>query len=237
MDGTLDLKAILFDLDDTLFDRQGAQLMVLDIIARGFGDVFAGISREAIAEAFLESDRVTTWENYGETYTIEGIRLRRQQVFLELLELEATHAEELSEVYVAWYPRCDAPIDGAKVVVEALAARLPLGIVSNGLPDVQYTKLETLTLRHLFKCIVLSEELGIRKPDPAIFEHAAELLNVATDDCLYIGDSYDNDVVGAKRSGMHACWFNPAGEAVPGEVKPDLEIRALEEILRLCDEF
>jgi putative hydrolase of the HAD superfamily len=89
----------------------------------------------------------------------------------------------------------------------------------------------------LFECIVLSEELGIRKPDPAIFWHAAELLDVAPGDCLYIGDSYDNDVVGAKRSGMHVCWFNPAGEAASGEVKPDLEIRTLEEILRLCDEL
>jgi HAD superfamily hydrolase (TIGR01509 family) len=228
-----DLRAILFDVDDTLFDRRGAQLMVLEVLLRECGNAFAGIDKRKIIEAFLESDRVTTWEYYGETYTVEGIRFRRQQVFLELLGLDAVHAEELSEVYVAWYPRSNAPIDGAKVVVEALAARFPLGIVSNGLPDVQYTKLETLALRHLFKCIVLSEEVGIRKPDPAIFGHAAELLNVALGDCLHIGDSYHNDVVGAKRSGMHACWFNPAGETVPGEAKPDLEVRALEEILRL----
>jgi HAD superfamily hydrolase (TIGR01509 family) len=227
------LQAILFDVDDTLFDRRGAQLMVLEILLREHGDAFAGIDKRTIIEAFLESDRVTTWEYYGETYSIEGIRLRRQQVFLDLLGLGETHAQALSEVYVAWYPRCDAPVDGAKAVVETLAARFPLGVISNGLPDVQYTKLETLALRHLFKCIVLSEELGIRKPDPAIFWRAAELLNIAPGDCLYIGDSYDNDVVGARQSGMHACWFNPDGEAAPGPEKPDLEIRALEEILRL----
>ena len=228
-----DWKAILFDVDDTLFDRQGAQLKVLEVILRECGDAFAGIGKRAIIEAFLESDRVTTWEYYGEIYTIERIRLRRQQVFLELLGLDVEHAGELSAVYSAWYPRTDAPVNGAKRVVEALATQFPVGIVSNGLPDVQYTKLETLNIGHLFNCIVLSEELGIRKPDPAIFWHAADLLDVAPGDCLYIGDSYNNDVVGAKQAGMRVCWFNPGKKAVSGEAEPDREIRSLEEILRL----
>jgi HAD superfamily hydrolase (TIGR01549 family) len=228
-----DLRAILFDVDDTLFDRQGAQLGVLDVVLRECGEAFVGIDKRTITEAFLESDRVTTWQYYGEVYTVEGIRLRRQRVFLELLGLNAAYAEELSEVYIEWYPRMDAPIEGAKSVVAALAQQLPLGIVSNGLPDVQYAKLETLSIRHLFDCIVLSEELGIRKPDPQIFWHAVELLGVAPEGCLYIGDSYANDVVGARRAGMRVCWFNPGSEAVQGEVEPDVEVRELEEILRL----
>ncbi|MBN1814144.1 MAG: hypothetical protein JXA14_20060, partial [Anaerolineae bacterium] len=56
VDGTLDLKAILFDLDDTLFDRQSAQLLVLDVIARELCDAFAGVDRQAMVDAFLESD-------------------------------------------------------------------------------------------------------------------------------------------------------------------------------------
>lgn len=227
------MRAVLFDVDDTLFDRQGAQLEVLDIVLRECGAIFAGIDKRTIIEAFLGSDRVTTWEYYDEVYTIEGIRLRRQQAFLDLLGLDVTLAQEVSEVYIAWYPRTDAPVAGAKGVVEALGARFPLGVVSNGLPDVQYIKLETLAIRHLFDCIVLSEELGIRKPDAKIFWHAADLLDVAPGDCLYVGDSYANDIVGAKQAGMRACWFNPGGRAVPGNVKADFEVRRLEEMLRL----
>ena len=55
-----DLRAILFDVDDTLFDRRGAQVMVLEVLLRESGDVFAGIDKRTIIEAFLESDRVTT---------------------------------------------------------------------------------------------------------------------------------------------------------------------------------
>lgn len=231
------MKAILFDVDDTLFDRQGAQLMVLGVIAREFCDVFAGTDRGAMADAFLESDRQTTLEFYGDIYTVKNVRVRRAQIFLDLLGLDETYADAIAELYVEAYPRSNAPVEGAAAVVKALAPKFQLGIVSNGLPDVQYQKLETLGIRHFFDCVVLSEELGIRKPDPRIFWHTTGLLGREPEECLYVGDSYNADVVGGKKAGMQACWFNPGG-LHPGQVgvESDYEIRALAEILRILKE-
>lgn len=59
---TADLKAVLFDVDDTLFDRRGAQLMALDAVVRQFSGVFAGIDHGMVTEAFLESDRIIVQE-------------------------------------------------------------------------------------------------------------------------------------------------------------------------------
>jgi HAD superfamily hydrolase (TIGR01549 family) len=232
-----DLKAVLFDVDDTLFDRKGAQLLVLDVIAREFRDLFSGIDRQKLAEAFLESDRLTTLEFYGEIYTVRNIRVRRARVFLDMLELDGEHAEAIAELYVEAYPRSNAPVDGAMAVVEALAPKFQLGIISNGLPDVQYRKLETLGLGHFFDCIVLSEELGVRKPDPAIFWHATGLLGREPDECLYVGDSYTADVVGAKRAGLPVCWFNPSGLHPPQDsVECDFEVRALAQVCEILNE-
>jgi HAD superfamily hydrolase (TIGR01509 family) len=228
-----DLKAILFDVDDTLFDRNGAQLMALDVIAREFRDLFAGIDRQELVDAFLESDRLTTLEFYGGIPTIKNVRVRRAQVFLDLLGLDGAQADALAELYVEVYPRMNAPVDGAVALVEALAPRFQLGVISNSLPDVQYQKLETLGIRHFFECIVLSEEFGIRKPDPAIFWHATGLLGREPDECLYVGDSYTADVVGAKRAGLPVCWFNPGGLHPPQDsVECDFEVRAL---ARVCE--
>jgi len=141
-----DLKAVLFDVDGTLFDRNGAQLMVLDVIAREFCDLFADIDRQELVDAFLESDRMTTLELYGDNLIVEGVRVRRARVFLDLLGLDEAHVDAMAELYVKAYPRMDAPVDGAAAVVEALSRRFQLGIISNGLPDVQYRKLETLGL-------------------------------------------------------------------------------------------
>jgi HAD superfamily hydrolase (TIGR01549 family) len=232
-----DLKAILFDVDDTLFDRNGAQLMALDVIAREFQNLLAGIDRQELVDAFLESDRLTTLEFYGGIPTVKNVRVRRAQVFLDLLGLDGVHTDAMAELYVKAYPQMDAPLDGAVALVEALAPRFQLGIVSNSLPDVQYQKLETLGIRHFFDCIVLSEEFGIRKPDPAIFWHAAGLLGRKPEECLYVGDSYAADVVGAKRAGMQVCWFNPGGlRPAQVGVESDYEIRALAEILGILKE-
>jgi HAD superfamily hydrolase (TIGR01549 family) len=231
------LQAILFDVDDTLFDRNGAQLLVLDVIARELGNVFAGIDRQAMADAFLESDRVTTLELYGDKPVVEGVRLRRARVFLDLLGLDEAHADAIAALYVEAYPRMNAPVDGAKAVVEALAPRFQLGVVSNGLPDVQYQKLETLGIRHFFDCVVLSEELGIRKPDPRIFWHATGLLGREPGECLYVGDSHSADVVGGKEAGLQVCWLNLIGlRPAQVGVESDYEISTLVEVCEILDE-
>jgi putative hydrolase of the HAD superfamily len=234
---TADLKAVLFDVDDTLFDRKGAQLLAFDVITREFCDLFAGVDRQRLVDAFLESDRLTILEFYGDIYTVKNIRVRRAQVFLDLLGLDGAHADAIAALYVEVYPRMNVPVDGAVALVETLTPRFQLGVISNSLPDVQYQKLETLGIRHLFDCIVLSEEFGIRKPDPAIFLHAIGLLGREPEECLYVGDSYAADVVGAKRAGLLVCWFNPNGLHLPRVgVECDFEIHTLVEILEILKE-
>ena len=115
-------------------------------------------------------------------------------------------------------------------MVEALKGRYQLGVVSNGFADVQYKKLAALRVDQHFRCVVLSGELGVAKPDPAIFHDAAGRLGASPGQCLYVGDSYLDDVVGAKTAGMCACWFNPCGRPA-GEVRPDMDIRSLDEIV------
>ena len=107
-----------------------------------------------------------------------------------------------------------------------------------GLADVQYTKLETMGLRDLFSCVVLSEEFGIRKPDSKIFHHAVSLLYLQPAECLYVGDSYIHDVIGAKNAGLLVCWLNSESLKPPDEnIKPDFIVNKLEELLGLLEKY
>ena len=107
-------------------------------------------------------------------------------------------------------------------------------MVSNGFADIQRHKLRKLGIEELFACVVISGELGIRKPDPWIFEKAVLLLHRAPSECLYVGDDYRHDVLGAANAGLHACWFNPEGAAPPpGGKQPDFDIRALYDLVLL----
>jgi putative hydrolase of the HAD superfamily len=228
------IKAILFDVDDTIFDRAGAQRKILHLIVREFHDIFAGIDEQTVLNAFFESDRLSLEEFYAGG-SVEETRAARSRRFLQLLGLSEDFADKITEMYVKSYPTIDAPVKGAKSVIRNLAGRFQLGIVSNGFPDTQYRKLRTLGMKELFDCILLSEEIGIRKPDPGIFWKAAELLARKPEECLYVGDSYEADVLGAKKAGMQMCWLNPDGLRPSAEVKPDFEISELDEILEILE--
>lgn len=227
------LKAVLFDLDDTLFDRNRAQRKILHLIVREFCEVFTGIDENRIANAFIESERVAAQEFYAGG-SVDVVHIGRSKRFLKMLGLSEEFAERITTMYVRSYPTINAPVRGAKLVIGNLARKFQLGVVSNGFPDEQYRKLKALNIKHLFDCIVLSGEIGIQKPNPRIFWKATALLARKPRECLYVGDSYETDIIGAKKAGMWTCWFNP-GNLVPSQehVKSDFEISVLDEILRI----
>jgi len=230
---TTQLKAVIFDVDDTLFDRDRAQREILCLMVREHLDIFAGIDEAAAADAFVESDRVT-FEEFKTGNPVETSRFKRSKTFLNMLGLSEDFADKITEMYVNAYPLINVPVEGAVRVVTELSANLSLGIVSNGFPDVQYKKLKTLGIEHFFGCIVLSGELGIKKPDPRIFWEATSLLGVEPEECLYVGDAYEADVLGARNARMKVCWFNPRKLQPPQtDVKPDFEIETLDEILKI----
>ena len=213
------ITAVLFDIDDTLFDRNLAQAKVLEVIVKSCPEAFASRDVAEISTAFFESDRLTV-AAFDSGVPSQGLRDRRSRLFLRLLGLPEFFADKISAIYVRELPAVNAPVAGAVELVEKLSKEYRLGTVSNGLADLQDRKLENIGLRGFFECVVLSEEVGLRKPDPGIFLQAAVALDVKAEQCVYVGDTYTTDIVGAKNAGMQACWFNRAATSPPnGEIR------------------
>jgi 2-haloalkanoic acid dehalogenase type II len=214
-------KAILFDIDDTLFDRDKVQVEM----------VHEKFSRDELLKLFLETDRIATVE-FDHGADIEEVRVRRFRNFLKMLGLPEDRAEELNVSYLKAYPLLKAPMDDLEFVLERLSEEYQLGIVSNGSPKIQYAKLETLGIRNFFECIVISEEFGHRKPDPEIFLEAVRQLSREPDECVYIGNLLETDVLGAKNAGMKACWLNRRDSPTSGmNIVPDFEVKNLKGLL------
>lgn len=223
-------RAVLFDVDDTIFDRNRAQHLVLEIIVRKLPEVFTNLEKERIKAAFIESDQITT-RDFDAGAPSEGLRDVRSRLFLQILGINEKYTDTITEMYVREYPAVNAPVPGAKYIVSKLSRKYKTGIVSNGFSDVQYTKLETIGLRQEFTCIVLSEEIGIRKPNPEIFQYAVDAMKLKPGECMYVGNSYTNDVIGAANAGMMTCWFNREQvESASGDIRPDLIINDLAEL-------
>ena len=96
----------------------------------------------------------------------------------------------------------------AEMVVQYLAAKYPLTIISNGFKEVQYYKFEHSGLAPYFTHTLISEEVGVNKPQPEIFRIALERNGITADEAVMIGDSYSSDIAGAKAAGIDQLWIH-----------------------------
>lgn len=225
------IKAAIFDIDDTLFDRAEAQRRIFEHFKRQYADLFEQVDNHMLATAFFEADRLAAESFFAEGGR-ESVREGRFSLFLKMLGLDEGYAAEMSELYIKEYSNSCYEIEGAKAIVGYLSGKYKLGIVTNGLAKSQYQKLDLLGIRDKFQSVLISEEVGIQKPEAKIFWEAARALACENDECLYVGNSYAGDVVGAKEAGLTACWYNPSRtHPVQMSARPDYEIARLDELL------
>ncbi|MGM0510562.1 MAG: HAD family hydrolase [Thermoplasmatota archaeon] len=226
----LDIDAIFFDLDGTLFDKSKAEEMALIKIYENHQEVFEDVEKEQMIHAFREANKLGHKE-FHERKSLDKIRSDRGERIMEMLEVEMSFADEFTSLFYEIYPTMDVPIDGAERVVNESLSRYDVGMISNGSKDVQMAKLEVLGMTDKFEVVLFSEAVGIRKPDRKIFDLASDKMGYENEDCLYVGDSYKSDMIGAGEADMHTCWMNRDGKEKDGDYEPDLEITELPQLL------
>ena len=124
---------------------------------------------------------------------------------------------------------------GARAVLEALAARSSLALVTNGLSAVQRARVERLALGPFFSAVVISGEVDTAKPGSRIFDLAFAALDwPEKETSLMIGDSLSSDIAGGAGYGIATCWYNPQGRAAPLDATVDHEIRSLDQLPQLA---
>lgn len=199
-------RAIFFDLDDTLLDDLGAQRTYLPQVYAAWRDrlphseeAFPDTWRSALQRHF---DRHIRGEISYEAQRRERIRDVFQAPTLSDDEADLRMREFL-EIYEASWRLFDDVIPA----LDALQDR-PLGVITNGTNLQQRGKLERMGIADRFTVILASEVVGVGKPDPRIFVHAAETMNIAPDRCVHVGDDWVRDVEGARGAGFRAIWVD-----------------------------
>jgi putative hydrolase of the HAD superfamily len=184
------IAAVCFDLDDTLYPQADWLRGAWDAVAACAAD--AGVDEAAMRVALR--DIAADGSDQG------------QIIDRALLHLESAHVPvaPLVDTFRGYRAETLEPFPGVRAGLDRLAALVPLGIVSDGDPAIQRSKLAALGLADAFRVIVWSDEHGRehRKPDVLPFAVAAELLGAAPGDVVYIGDRPDKDVEGAAAAGM-----------------------------------
>lgn len=223
------VKAVLFDLDDTLFDHRAASGRALAAVRE------AVPAFKAVAYDELERRHAALLETLHTTGVLRGVmsvQEARETRFRRLLgELGAdAPAEEVSAIasrYRAAYMAARCPVPGARALLGALRPHVRLGVVSNNLLAEQQAKLVWLGMQHFFDTVVTSVEEGVSKPHPAIFLAALSRLGVTPDAAVMVGDCWVSDIAGASGVGMRAVWLNRCGRPCPDPAMA-AEIHSLE---------
>jgi putative hydrolase of the HAD superfamily len=221
------VRAVLFDLDNTLADRDRAFL----VWAGWFAQERLGLlGQHAIDEAVTELITLDAEGRTPKELMFSTLKNRYPHLTEDITDLAAAFREQL----LGHLPPLDV---GAARLIDALdAAGMPWGIVTNGSPS-QLRKVETLDLAHRAACIVVSDEVRARKPDPAIFHAAAARLGVAPAPIMFVGDHPQTDIAGAARAGMQTAWLRRGREWLTHEVAvvPDVVVDALDELLWIAE--
>ena len=131
-----------------------------------------------------------------------------------------------------------APLDGARELLDSLLANnVKMGIITNGFTELQKIRLEKTEFSHYFELIVISEQVGVAKPDKRIFEHTFSMMGeVELSSILMVGDNPDSDVLGGMNAGIDTCWLNASLQACPDGVKPTYTIKMLNDLQVLLDD-
>jgi putative hydrolase of the HAD superfamily len=254
-------RIIFFDLDDTLIqedpldDAIFSRLIAEALPGRRFdATTFIRAVRAAADELWQQSGQVAYCRQIG-TSAIEGlygsyegvgeclIGLRhfirvdryRERVFERGLTSigvdDPALAATLAAAFVAERNARQVLYPDARPALERLAASFRLGLITNGVARIQRHKFAGSGLASFFDPVVVSGELGVGKPDRAIYEHALQLAQVAASNALMVGNSLRNDVEGAENAGLRAVWVDRVGETLPGSPKSYQTVASLAELL------
>lgn len=209
-------RAVFFDLDDTIFDHQHCRRAGLRALTQAY-PAMAGHDLRALEALHERHLQITHYRVLaGELSMTEARRERLRAFFAELkAPMAAAELDRADAIYRPAYRAARRAVPGAVALIEALRPRAKLGIITNGLVRAQEEKLRDCGVAGKFDAVIISETVGINKPDRAIFEIALQALGVTADEAVVIGDSWRTDVVGALHAGMPAVWVNRYEEACP----------------------
>jgi putative hydrolase of the HAD superfamily len=219
-------RAVLFDLDDTLFDHRGSSRAALAEIHRRHAsgsdfEVFERHHARILEDLHLDV--------LAGRRTLDDARQERfRRVFAAVgTELSEAEAEGVAAAYRSGYVPAWRPVAGAADLVAALRPHARIGVISNNLMEETREKIAFCRLTSLVDVVVVSGDEGISKPDPRIFHIALDRLGVAAAETVMVGDSWAADITGAARAGIRAIWFNPLHRPMPPEPAGVAEIQSL----------
>lgn len=191
------LKAVIFDVDETLVDRKVAFYKLCNYFIDRYSPqhAYQG-SREDLIAFMVEIDAGGYCGGLANFFT----KLKKRWLLPHTIEEFITERNQVFGKLVTPFPE-------TKDVLETLKDRYKLGVITNGYSSVQREKIRTINVEHYFDDIIVSGDVEYEKPDSRIFLLSCEHLGVKPEEAVYVGDYYPNDIAGALSANIKPIWI------------------------------
>jgi 2-haloacid dehalogenase len=220
---------VFFDADGTLFDYERAEAQALRAT---FADLAEPFRQEYFAVYHTYNAQV--WSEFEQgRISASDLRVERFRRMLSAVSIQR-QAEEFSRTYLPNLARGADLLPGAEEAIAALRPHCKLGLITNGLSDVQRPRLAASPLAQVFDLVAISEELGVAKPHAGYFDAVfARIAGPERGQVLVVGDGLTSDIQGGLGYGLDTCWFNPRG--LPGDPRfpPTYTVSRLSEVVSI----
>ncbi|HDR7642416.1 TPA: HAD-IA family hydrolase, partial [Bacillus wiedmannii] len=214
---------MLFDLDDTLLDRDKAvDNLFLLVLEKCYEDVSDTVKNNML-QKFKEYDK----REYG----ISNKTIVLESLFDEFAPIYRLPHNYIQDFWNENFPTCFSIDQNTIHFLNHIKSHFKIGIITNGSTHRQKAKIINTNLNNYFDTIIISEEVGLSKPDKRIFELALNKLNVQPEDVLFIGDDLEKDIAGPQNANINGVWFNPQKIKNTTQIQPYAEINTLDSLL------
>ncbi|PHR74158.1 MAG: noncanonical pyrimidine nucleotidase, YjjG family [Lutibacter sp.] len=203
----MNIKHIFFDLDHTLWDFEVNS-------AKTFEKIFKDNNITINISVFLNNYKPINFEYWrlyrNDKISKKKLRYGRLKDTFDKINYSISDdlIDKLSDDYIAVLPMFNALFDGTHEVLEYLKPKYQLHIITNGFSEIQSDKMINSKIDNYFDKVITSESVGVKKPNPKIFEHALKVANASKNDSIMIGDSWEADIMGAKNFGIQPIYCN-----------------------------
>jgi putative hydrolase of the HAD superfamily len=211
------VRAIFFDIDNTLYDSTTLSSMARKNSVRAMID--AGLDAQ---EEVVLKDLSAIIEKFGSNYDRHYDELLKTYSVMDpkIIAAGVVAYEHTKNAYLK-------PLPGVVPTLIELKKKYKLGVISNGLVIKQWEKLVGLRLHHFFEAVITSQACSCEKPSPEIFHAALQALKVRPKEAVMVGDKIEIDIEGAENVGMKSIWLKK------GKAKDSNEINSFSQLLNV----
>ncbi|TFB24047.1 HAD family hydrolase [Filobacillus milosensis] len=218
------IKAIFFDLDGTLLNRERTLELFVEYQYNQFISPLEVVSKDDYITKFIElDDRGYVWKD------------KVYQQLMKHFNISALTWQSLLKDYLNNFKDCCTPFPGLMQTIKNLKSNnLVLGIITNGRGQFQMDNIKALGIEDYFDTILISEWEGMKKPDERLFRKALDRHHLSAGECIFVGDHPDKDIKASNHIGMISVWKE---DCYYGKADADFIIKDLVEIIDIIDKI